>query len=36
MLKGVTHFSQKYKKDYVNEFFEKLDLSNIKLWNNLK
>lgn len=32
----LTHFSQKYKKSYVEEFFNNLNISNIKLWINIK
>lgn len=31
----LSHFSQKYKKQYVNDFFEAQKLPNVKLWNNL-
>jgi len=31
----LTHFSQKYKKQYVQDFFESLQLTNVKVWNNL-
>lgn len=32
----LTHFSQRYKKKQVEEFFFKINLPNIKVWCNLK
>lgn len=32
----LTHFSQKYKKEQLDDFFNKENLSNIKVWCNLK
>ncbi len=32
----LTHFSQKYKKEFVEDFFLKENLPNIKVWCNLK
>jgi ribonuclease BN (tRNA processing enzyme) len=32
----LTHFSQKYKKEFVEDFFQKENLPNIKVWCNLK
>lgn len=32
----LTHFSQKYKKEQVENFFSQENLSNIKIWCNLK
>lgn len=32
----LTHFSQKYKKDQIESFFEQENLPNIKCWINIK
>lgn len=32
----LTHFSQKYKKEQVEEFFKQENIPNIKLWCNIK
>jgi ribonuclease Z len=32
----LTHFSQKYKKEQVEKFFEQENIPNIKLWINIK
>lgn len=32
----LTHFSQKYKKDQVEDFFKQENIPNIKLWINIK
>jgi ribonuclease Z len=32
----LTHFSQKYKKEQIEEFFKQENIPNIKLWINIK
>lgn len=32
----LTHFSQKYKKEFITNFFKEQQLENIKVWCNLK
>jgi hypothetical protein len=32
----LTHFSQKYKKAQIEEFFESENVPNVKLWLNIK
>ena len=32
----LTHFSQKYKKEQVEKFFEQENLPNVKVWANIK
>jgi ribonuclease Z len=32
----LTHFSQKYKKEQIEEFFKQENIPNIKLWTNIK
>ena len=32
----LTHFSQKYKKEYIENFFQSENLPNVKLWINVK